>query len=353
MKRTKQDATPLSKQVKTKLSKAKEAKKSELEGNTEMMISTGSTLLDLAISGGRVRGGGIPAGIMVEIFGPSSTGKTVLLSEIAGNVQAMGGEAQFRDPEARLNRQFAQLFGLEINDSNYSTPNVIPEVFQSIRTWKPKNPDAINGIFADSLAALSTDLEMGTEEGDKMGGRRGKEFSQELRRTCRVLVDKNYLLVCSNQIRDTMATVGPKTKSPGGHALEFYPSLRLKTEFAYQGAKLFREITHEGRVIKKAIGVNIEVEVFKSSVWKPAGKAPLTIIWDYGIDDVRQNLHYLKTYTSSTTYVLNGEKLHTSVSKSIAMIEDANAEEDLREEVINLWEIIEEKFKSDRKPKKP
>ena len=59
----------LSQQVK-RHSKAPVEKKPELEGDTTIMVSTGSTLLDLAISGGRVRGGGIPGGIMVEIFGP-------------------------------------------------------------------------------------------------------------------------------------------------------------------------------------------------------------------------------------------------------------------------------------------
>ena len=33
-----------------------------------MIVSTGSTQLDLAIYGGRVRGGGIPGGIIIEIF---------------------------------------------------------------------------------------------------------------------------------------------------------------------------------------------------------------------------------------------------------------------------------------------
>ena len=33
-----------------------------------LLISTGSTLLDLAIAGGRSKGGGIPGGIMVEIL---------------------------------------------------------------------------------------------------------------------------------------------------------------------------------------------------------------------------------------------------------------------------------------------
>jgi len=351
MKRT---GNSLSKQVKDKVANTKvRVKKPELDGDTTKMISTGSTLLDLAISGGRVRGGGIPAGILVEIFGPSSTGKTVLLTEIAGNVQNQNGEVMFHDPEARLNKQFAQLFGFELDDAEYSRPNLVPEVFQSVRKWEPKDPDVINGVFADSLAALSTEMEMEDDVGDKMGGRRGKEFSQELRRTCRMITEKNYLMVCSNQIRDTMAKLGPKTKSPGGHAIGFYSSLRLKTEYAYKDAKMYREKTHKGRPIKKVVGVNIVVEVFKSTVWKPMGTAPVTIIFDYGIDDIRQNLQYVKKYNGSTTYTLNGNKLHQSLEKSIDMVEqDDDDIDELREEVIDLWEDIEEKFKSERKPKK-
>ena len=67
------------------------------------MISTGSTLLDLIISGTRVRGGGLPGGILVEIFGPSGTGKTVLLCEIGGVIQRQNGDVRYGDPEARLN----------------------------------------------------------------------------------------------------------------------------------------------------------------------------------------------------------------------------------------------------------
>jgi len=353
MKRTKKEDIPISEQVKSKVRNApKRKKKPELDGDTTKMISTGSTLLDLTISGGRVPGGGIPAGILVEIFGPSSTGKTVLLTEIAGNIQDQKGEVMFQDPEARLNKQFASLFGLELADAEYSRPNLVPEVFQNVRNWKPQNLGVVNGIFADSLAALSTEMEMEADEGDKMGARRGKEFSQELRRTCRMIADNNYLMVCSNQIRDTLATFGPKTKSPGGHAVPFYSSLRLKTEYAREYAKIYREKTYKGKDIKKIVGINIVVEVFKSTVWKPMGTAPVTIIFDYGIDDIRQNLKYTKKYNDTTVYTLNEEKLNVSLEKSIVMVEEADAEDELKKEVIDLWEVIEEKFKSDRKPKK-
>ena len=43
------------------------------EGDFGAVVSTGSTLLDLAISGGRVRGGGVPSGILMEVYGQPGT----------------------------------------------------------------------------------------------------------------------------------------------------------------------------------------------------------------------------------------------------------------------------------------
>ena len=102
----------LSKQVKRTLKKGKKIKK---KYNLDVVISTGSTLLDLAISGGRIYGGGLPAGIVVEIFGPTGSGKTSLLCEIGGAIQRQGGILKYLDPENRFNPQFARIFDLDID----------------------------------------------------------------------------------------------------------------------------------------------------------------------------------------------------------------------------------------------
>ena len=349
MERTKKE--PLSKQMKQQVKKQPEAK-AELEGSTKVMISTGSTLLDLAISGGRVRGGGIPGGILVEIFGPNGTGKTVLLSEIAGDVHRKGGDIMFHDPEARLDKQFAGMFGFEVHPENYLISNTVSEVFAPIRKWEPKvgKADAIHGIFADSLAALSTGLEMENEEGDKMGMRRAKEFSEELRKTCRIIQDKNFLMACSNQVRENIGATGgmQKYSTPGGLAVGYYASLRLRTSLV---KKMTVEKTIAGKETSRVIGIIINVEVFKSSVWKPYRTAPITIILDYGVDDVRSNLQFIKDFTKNTTYTIGGESLGKSMDDSIKIIEDDGLEKQLREEVIDLWEEIESKFTQERKPK--
>lgn len=348
MQRTKQT---IAKEVEERIETPRQ-KKGELEGNTKIMISTGSTLLDLAISGGRKRGGGIPGGILVEISGLESTGKTVLLCEIAGAVERQGGEIMFHDPEGRLNKQFASIFGLHILDENYDTPDTIPEVFAPIRKWKPENMDVVNGIFADSLAALSTNLEMEGEEGDKMGMRRGKEFSEELRKTCRILTRNNFLMVCSNQLRENVDRAfkfSPKYRTPGGKGIPYYSSLRLSTN---QIGTLKRKQTRKGKNIEVIHAIVIEVEVFKSSIWHPNRTAQVTIDFDYGIDNIRDSLKYLKSMEGSTIYCIGDRKLDRALDKSIEIVEDEELEDTLRDEVIRIWEEIEEGFKVERKPKK-
>jgi protein RecA len=341
----------LSAQMERKTEETKKRKKVEYEGS-DNVISTGSTLLDLAISGGRFKEGGVPTGIFVEVFGPSGAGKTVLLCQLAGNVQAKGGDIMFHDPEARLNKQFASLFGLDSTEIEYTMPDTIPQVFKSVRQWVPKEKesDKIYGVFADSLAALSTDMEMEKEEGDKMGMRRAKEFSEELRKTCRIITQKDVLMVCSNQVRQN-ADAGPygqKFKSPGGEAIGFYASLRLRC-LSPEKIKIKKSI--KGKEHTRIIGIKTTIEVHKSSVWKPHREADVYILYDYGIDDIRANLRYIKTMTGDAIYRIGDISLGKSLEDAIQQVEEQGLEQELKKRTIELWNDIEEQFEEKRKPR--
>ena len=339
-------AKKLNEQVKDKVNKHPQRSRRR---DTTKYISTGSTLLDLAISGTVTKEGGIPGGILCEIFGQSGSGKTVLLCEIAGAVQRQKGNIMFHDPEARLNKQFAKIFDLDSDNMSYSRPDRVPEVFSAVRKWEAPKTNGINGVFADSLAALSTNLEMDSDDGDKMGMRRAKEFSEELRKTCRILADKNFLLVCSNQVRQNADSVGHKWISPGGQAIAFYSSLRLR---ATKTDKITEVVRINGKETKRTIGVRTEFEVFKSSLDKPYRKAKITILFDYGIDDIRENLQFLKDYSNKNVYHVGDRELNKSMDKAIDIVESENLEADVKEKVIELWNTIESKFESNRKKKK-
>src|SRR3990170_4485397 len=83
------------------------------------VISTGSTLLDLAISGGRRREGGIPGGVILEIAGPAGSGKTAILASIAAHTQSLGGQVMFLDPEARFDQEYAEIYGIQLQSNDY------------------------------------------------------------------------------------------------------------------------------------------------------------------------------------------------------------------------------------------
>ena len=155
-------------------------------------------------------------------------------------------------------------------------------------------------------------------------------------------------MVCSNQIRQTLNQFGPKYKSTGGEAMSFYSSLRLKTEMIN---KIKVEKTMAGKDVSRIVGIRINVNVFGSSVWKPYRTVPVTVIFDYGIDDIKENLQFIKDYTKNTTYCLGNSNLSSEMNKSIQMVEEAGLEMELKNEVIDLWEKIERKFDSNRKSK--
>ena len=328
----------------------KDNKEATRETAFTRVISTGSLLLDLAISGGAIRGGGIPPGVMVVGYGPSGAGKTVLAVELAGAIQRSGGKVKYRDSEARLNPKFAEIFDLDYDELDYSQPNTISEAFTDLHKWEP-DTNKINGYIIDSLAALSTSMEMENDAGDKMGMRRAKEFSEHLRKGARNITNKNLILFCTNQIRENADAANPysrKDVNPGGKAIEFYSSLVLRfTSFK----KIKEEVSVKGKAVTRIVGIEGIIEVDKSSIWKPYRTAPVTIFFDYGIDDIRENLKFLKQYTKSTTYTVGGESLGISLDEAIRKVEKRELENDLREEVIDLWEEIESKFDSNRKKK--
>ena len=90
----------------------------------------------------------------------------------------------------------------------------------------------------------------------------------------------------------------------------------------------------------------------KNSCWKPFRTAWVTIIFDYGVDDIRENLQFVKDYTKSNTYILNNNKLAQSMETAIRMIEQNNLENELKQQVYEIWNEIEEAFTSSREKKR-
>jgi len=311
---------------------------------TKLMISSGSTLVDLAISGGRVRGGGIPGGILVEIYGRSSSGKTAMAMEICGSAQHKNGSAMVLDPESRLDKEYAKTYDAEIPKDNYYRPNTVNEVISKIQEWEPKDTNVINACIVDSIAALSTENEMDTE--DKRGQQRAKDLSAGMRKTARIISVPHKLTVFTNQVR--AGDYGDVT--PGGFAVGFYAMLRMRLQPGKPKKIEQQKKLSSGVTVKKVIGVNTMVTMVKNHIDNEYRTAPLSVIYGVGIDDIRANLQWYKDMTQGRKYDCVTKEF-SSMDSAIRHIEKENLEADLRENVIDLWEEIENKFRKDRKKK--
>ena len=308
-----------------------------IEWDNIPVLSTRSTNLDLAISGGRLEEGGIPACILAMIHGPSGSGKTSILSELAGDAQQKGGDTHNQDPEARLDKEYARIYDMILNKENYSRPGRVEEVFAFIETWETqKKPKA---LFTDSLAALTTDLEI--ETGDSMGMRRAKMFSQGCRKNARILGD--MLWVCSNQERQNKN--GGFTV-PGGDAIAFYSSLIIRAKMI--DTVKVKKKNEYGVELEKIIGIKTECEVRKSTIDDPFRKAIIFIIFGLGIDDVRGNLQYLKEMQKLTTYPCPDGKNYMGLEQAITHVEEKGMQKELKKQTIAMWNECESLFKTNR-----
>jgi len=316
----------------------------------DRVISTGSTLLDLAISGNRIRGGGIPPGIILEIFGPPGGGKTQLLVEICASAQAKKGSVRFLDPEARLDKEYSELMGMSLQEewADYHRPDLVVQMFNDyVWPWEPETSDAINVIAADSLAALSTKLEM--EDEDKMGMKRAKDFSMGVRKTCRLIANNGWILACTNQLRQGQH--GDVT--PGGKGIPYFASVRIRIAPKFQKNKIEKTVTVDfgkKKQVKEIIGIISKCKVTKNTADNPFREALVYIIFGYGFDDIRANLQWAKDMSGDTSYDAFTHK-YQKLEDAVIHIENEGLQSKLRDKVIDMWEEIQEKLKVKRAPK--
>ena len=71
-------------------------KKAKYDGDFSSVISTGSTLLDLAISGGRVHGGGIPPENWLKFLGPQVLEKQPFFVKLLEGFIVLAHKSNFR-----------------------------------------------------------------------------------------------------------------------------------------------------------------------------------------------------------------------------------------------------------------
>lgn len=186
----------------------------------EERFSSGSISLDLAL------GGGYPRGIILEIFGAESSGKTTLALQAIAEFQRRGLGAAFIDAEHALDPEWACKLGVDLTkllvaqpDSGEAALNLTLDLARSKQ---------VSIIVVDSVAALTPQAELDGNVGDSLPGLQARMMGQALRKLCALAGRNRVLVIFINQVREKIGVkFGSPRTTPGGNALKFFASIRV------------------------------------------------------------------------------------------------------------------------------
>jgi recombination protein RecA len=261
--------------------------------NVEGWISTGASMLDVAISNRPY--GGLPVGRIAEVTGLEQSGKSLLSAHLLAETQKLGGVAVLIDTETAVSREFLEAIGVDVSKLLYVSADSVEQIFEFTETIIEKvrltNKDKYVTIVVDSVAAASTKKELEADY-DKDGYATDKAIiiSKAMRKITNLIGRQKITLVFTNQLRqkmNAMAFSDPWTTS-GGKALAFHASVRLRLK--NMGTIKAKDKNGNDHIV----GIKVRAQVIKNRMGPPLRSADFDIFFDRGIDNYGAWLGSLK-----------------------------------------------------------
>ncbi len=258
-------------------------------------ISTGSKQLDYIIA--NRPNGGLPEGRIIEIFGPPSIGKSHIAIQIARSTQEMGGIVVYIDTENATSVENLGLLGVDIKKrfvyvDTHCTEEVLAISENTIMKAKAMDKDVPITIIWDSVAASSPKAELIGDYDKESIGLQARAISKGMRKITGVISNQNVLMICLNQIRTKIGVMyGDPTTTPGGKAIPFHSSVRIKL-----GAG--QPITNKD---KEVIGINVSAKTIKNKVAPPFRTVNFEIHFGKGIREHEQIFDLLRKNGAETS----------------------------------------------------
>ena len=213
-------------------------------------VSSGSPYLDWCI------GGGWPLGKVIELYGPFSSGKSLVALRTVAEAQKKGLKCVYLDSENAFEPNFAKKIGINVDDLVISQVSSGEDTFDMMDMILDSGDVSL--IVVDSVASLVPAYEEENEMGKQTIGLHARLMSKALRKITGKASRNKTLILFINQIREKVGAYGNPETTTGGRALGFYSSLRVEVRRG--------ELIQEN---KKPIGQQVKFKVSKSKVSPP------------------------------------------------------------------------------------
>ena len=244
-------------------------KRLTFEATVKEWLDTGSprlnTVLGSAVSG-------IPFGKIIEMFGEESSGKTMLSLFLAGKAQSVDADVAWIDLENSWDSEWVQNQGVDpekvylfqlamIRIPNKKTGKTkmrlqtAEECLEEAEEWMRRRYRLGRKMLmvVDSVAAILPDTEAKggiTEQTMQTNFALSRLMGHLLRRWVALAASYGCTIIFINQIRIKPGVVyGDPETTPGGRALKFYSSIRVKVRRAGKG---------RGRILQNGIVVGLK-----------------------------------------------------------------------------------------------
>lgn len=232
-------------------------------------------------------GGGFPKGRIVEIYGAESSGKTSLIYWLM-SLHKLG---VYIPIEGTYDEERAISLGVKPKQMIVYRAEYGEEALNAVvRFAKAGVPIiAIDSVPACQPKEDADKFEKGAENEARIGGV-ARLFSKMLPTIQRICEQSGTTLILVNQVRDKMNAMlfGEKEDTPGGRAIKFYSSIRIKV-----ARRAWIEIPNKNPAVSsnnEKVGLIMKAKVTKSKVSNPFGEAELPFFFDRGFvsfDDVK------------------------------------------------------------------
>lgn len=260
-----------------------------LHSEIEEVIPTGIDAIDWYA----LQIGGLAVGRISEIYSEEGKGKTSFgLAELAA-CQRDGGLGVLVEVEHALTDERVETFGIDREGLIVFEPESLEQGLGQIGTFLEAVPNTVGPILFvwDSLAStlVEEELKQGADGKPTTPGAMARVMSMYLKRLLPLLAAKRAHLQFINQIRHKIGVMfGSPETTPGGNALKFYASQRMRIgsgEKIGDSKRAGEQVGHQSRFVIK-----------KNRFGYPNREVITRLMYDEGWDNDWTNLKLAKAW---------------------------------------------------------